>query len=133
MKHSHYFATEQERRLATRMSFARIKKSRKWRLSGLALVLLGMTGGVAIGLIPWRVTWLRPVIMACWIQALSLGLGVAWQGARTRELRKLLRERGVPICLHCGYDLRGLTEARCPECGNPFEPEILTWRQTDQL
>ncbi len=26
-------------------------------------------------------------------------------------------------CLHCGYSLRGLTENRCPECGNPFDPD----------
>ena len=24
-------------------------------------------------------------------------------------------------CLECGYDLRGLPEARCPECGQPFD------------
>ncbi len=24
------------------------------------------------------------------------------------------------ICLGCGYDLRGLPEARCPECGRLF-------------
>jgi hypothetical protein len=23
------------------------------------------------------------------------------------------------FCVHCGYDLRDLTEARCPECGEP--------------
>jgi hypothetical protein len=26
-------------------------------------------------------------------------------------------------CLHCGYALRGLPEAVCPECGNAFDPE----------
>ncbi len=25
-------------------------------------------------------------------------------------------------CLLCGYDLRGLAERRCPECGTPFDP-----------
>jgi hypothetical protein len=25
-------------------------------------------------------------------------------------------------CLGCGYDLRGLPENRCPECGLPFDP-----------
>ncbi len=25
-------------------------------------------------------------------------------------------------CLVCGYDLRGLPEPRCPECGTPFDP-----------
>jgi hypothetical protein len=24
------------------------------------------------------------------------------------------------LCITCGYDLRGLTEARCPECGSPY-------------
>lgn len=26
-------------------------------------------------------------------------------------------------CLRCGYSLRGLTEARCPECGQAFSRE----------
>lgn len=26
-------------------------------------------------------------------------------------------------CLGCGYDLRGLPENRCPECGRPFDPD----------
>ncbi len=30
--------------------------------------------------------------------------------------------RADGICLQCGYDLTGLTEPRCPECGTPFEP-----------
>ena len=25
-------------------------------------------------------------------------------------------------CVHCGYDLRGLSENRCPECGQAFDP-----------
>jgi hypothetical protein len=30
-------------------------------------------------------------------------------------------------CLHCGYDLRGLVESRCPECGEAFDP-VEAWR-----
>ena len=26
-----------------------------------------------------------------------------------------------PRCLRCGYSLRGLPGARCPECGEPFD------------
>ncbi len=33
------------------------------------------------------------------------------------SLRRQLIERGVPICITCGYDLRGQLDSRCPECG----------------
>ncbi len=46
-----------------------------------------------------------------------------------RRLRELLISNGVPICLKCGYDLRGQAEARCPECGTAFDEELLTGRQ----
>jgi hypothetical protein len=43
-----------------------------------------------------------------------------------RRALALLRDRmiwlGIPLCRHCGYDLRGQTVPRCPECGRPFEP-----------
>jgi hypothetical protein len=32
---------------------------------------------------------------------------------------------GRSICRECGYDLRGLTEPRCPECGTRFDADIL--------
>ena len=32
-------------------------------------------------------------------------------------LRKNLNEHGIPVCLKCGYDLRGSEGRRCPECG----------------
>jgi len=27
-------------------------------------------------------------------------------------------------CMKCGYNLYGLTEPRCPECGTPFDPKL---------
>lgn len=30
------------------------------------------------------------------------------------------------LCLKCAYDLRGLSEQRCPECGQPFDPADAT-------
>lgn len=30
------------------------------------------------------------------------------------------------FCRQCGYDLTGLTEPRCPECGKPFDPKLLS-------
>ena len=35
----------------------------------------------------------------------------------TRRLRRIDGSH----CFHCGYNLTGLTEPRCPECGTPFE------------
>ena len=41
-----------------------------------------------------------------------------------RSLREQLRERGVPICVMCGYDLRTQSEGRCPECGTLSAPPV---------
>ncbi|MBU0717865.1 MAG: hypothetical protein KJ749_06410, partial [Planctomycetes bacterium] len=46
--------------------------------------------------------------------------GVLYRGPIRRWRR---RRRG--LCLKCGYDLRLLTEPRCPECANPFDPDEL--------
>ena len=35
--------------------------------------------------------------------------------------RRRRRKRG--LCVACGYNLQGLTDARCPECGREFTPE----------
>jgi hypothetical protein len=42
-----------------------------------------------------------------------------------RYLRGRLLEIGVPVCTACGYDLRGQTVARCPECGHAFDLNLL--------
>jgi hypothetical protein len=46
-------------------------------------------------------------------------------GARA-DLRRKLREARVPVCLGCGYDLRGqpAESSRCPECGKEFDAEV---------
>ena len=43
-----------------------------------------------------------------------------------KSLRRLLLEDGIPICLKCGYDIRGLSTPRCPECGEEFDPALLS-------
>lgn len=42
-----------------------------------------------------------------------------------RSLREQLNRLGHPICIPCGYDLRGQTEPRCPECGAAFDARLL--------
>lgn len=38
-----------------------------------------------------------------------------------RSLRLQLKQLGEPICVSCGYDIRGQTNQRCSECGSPIE------------
>lgn len=45
-----------------------------------------------------------------------------------RDIRRELLACGVPICVRCGYGLRGIAADRncCPECGRRFSPEVRT-------
>lgn len=70
--------------------------------------------------------WGMPGGFRWWVQMipsmmLGAGFGLAFQYLYRKPiqlaLRKLLNDRGTPICMECGYDLRGLPEPRCPECG----------------
>jgi hypothetical protein len=55
-------------------------------------------------------------------------LGMVWLRALLsrvqKELRLQLALKGTPICANCAYELRGLTDPRCPECGGRFEPHM---------
>ena len=41
------------------------------------------------------------------------------------------RRPGHGYCQKCGYNLHGLTEKRCPECGTPFAPIRMARKITD--
>ncbi len=45
-----------------------------------------------------------------------------------RELRAKLLEVGVPVCMYCGYCLRGLAPGArgCPECGRTIDERAAT-------
>ena len=72
--------------------------------------------------------WARDYVGSA-VGGLSFSLGFVWICRRDlqRSLRKQLLERGVPICVRCGYDLRGQTAPRCLECGKPFDKALLEY------
>ena len=43
----------------------------------------------------------------------------------TRPIRRRRKRERLGLCLQCGYNLRGLTEPRCPECNTPFDEQLL--------
>ena len=47
------------------------------------------------------------------------------RGKMRRCLREHLVRFGFAVCLDCGYDLRGQTVSRCPECGKRFDAKEL--------
>ncbi len=50
------------------------------------------------------------------ILTLAWSLGPLFVFLYCRRLRRMLKGQ----YLACGYDLRGLSQMRCPECGRPF-------------
>jgi len=70
------------------------------------LALVVVTGGVValFAFLVWRNGYVR-----------------GWQAARDVP----------PTCPACGYDLSGLTQCRCPECGATYEIDKL-WRTSIQ-
>ncbi len=59
-------------------------------------------------------------ILIAWWAILGAGIGAVHHTIRRRRAARWRHRR--PECVACGYDLRGLTEPRCPECGTPFDP-----------
>lgn len=58
-----------------------------------------------------------------WPVAAVLG-GLVWYLLLSPSALRASRERRG-LCVKCGYDLRGQTKPRCPECNTPFDPARL--------
>lgn len=63
---------------------------------------------------------IRFVRFPMWAPGLLLLIPAAIAVHRGPRLQRHRRERG--LCPACGYDLRGLPEPRCPECGGAIPP-----------
>jgi len=101
-------------------------------LASVFLVLVLATVGVMLYLTttflpPGRVSeFVGQMICQLLISLIMAYMGIRlWVTPIRRSLRRTLVNRGVPICIPCGYDLRGQDKAACPECGAPFDPKLL--------
>jgi len=54
-------------------------------------------------------------------------VATVWLNVSVADMERAVRANahragGDPLCASCGYNLRGQTTQRCPECGTPFDP-----------
>jgi hypothetical protein len=61
--------------------------------------------------------------------ALSPIAFLIWRNGKRVAWRRFMQTS--PKCLRCGYDMTGLTEARCPECGAEYTLDQLWMAQRD--
>lgn len=111
--------TRQLRRLLAQCRSVRIKRL----VVGLLCLSAGsLCAAFAIAAVS-PTSWLVRFSVFVVTYALVVMLGLALDRHLTRsETRRCLRRMGLPICIICGYDLRGLEQCeRCPECGREIE------------
>jgi hypothetical protein len=62
-------------------------------------------------------TTIIAILMVGWM--FLAAMYVSRRSWHARGFRRELNRRGYPVCIHCGYWLRGLESStrRCPECG----------------
>lgn len=99
---------------------------------------------VAVILVPWcsaafsvfslvaQILLMTPIALASGLIARFGGVRLVRRSASV-FLRKELLSCDVPVCLKCGYDLRGTVSERCSECGRELDGrvrEILTEKRS---
>jgi hypothetical protein len=74
-----------------------------WRVPGLGMSTYATGGGTGY-----------KVELPMWLVALVTVLPFVWVVVRKQRASK---RRGLGLCVACGYDMRGIGGAVCPECG----------------
>jgi len=124
------FATEQERRAVFRIAREDIRRSGRAELVFWVSFLVWVGFLVCVGMVIDQRLGPQGSIMGIAVGVVGSGLLTVIQlwlfrSRIQRSLRRKLVSNGVPICVRCGYDLRGQIEARCPECGDAFDAGLL--------
>ncbi len=118
----HLFHSKESQKTAIRKWTKQLRGSWSWAL----YVGFGATLCVLLGAkIVWELQVMMPIWAAIMIGAgsciISFGILVYFFLRRSLvpHLRRELNASGIPVCMTCGYDLRG-SQDRCPECGTGF-------------
>lgn len=126
------FTDDTDRKRALKQAQRRV-----WRAGRLWLwsISLGVVNGVVMSIRPWTLipglsARIPPVvgqIIFCGLMGGCAGVAFQylWRKPMQGSIRRQLLDRGIPVCLECGYDLRGRTDPRCPECGSPFDSRLI--------
>ncbi len=118
------FDTPAERKQAMRRAEKTLTPT--WEYGLLVLVAIACAMAMFVTLEAFAApTWVQGVGCGLAISAPSAAGGWLFRRRIRRSLRQQLIERGVPVCLACGYQLRGQVDPRCPECGAAFDERLL--------
>ncbi len=95
-----------------------------WIPAFLGAFLAAFVWFARLGRLHWAQFWLPVIFLTVLLAGEAALYALLIQQAR-HAVRSFLCGLGLPTCLHCGYDVRGQTEPRCPECGRAFDPGLL--------
>ncbi len=135
------FDSEEQRQKALQQIGREAAKVRSWSYWLAVLILAGaaIAAAALARFLLSRVAWPRILEAAIYWLAIGVTFGLVLRrlhrAGTPEQLRQKLLQSGVPVCLACGYLLRGLPTAtnRCPECGTALSDEVRAIRVPEPL
>lgn len=86
----------------------------------LSLMLLWLLFFVLIGLLTHFSVYIKFLFIVGWTALIYFWLQALTVSSARKIVRKMLRKKGVILCIECGYPQNGLLSATCPECGSKY-------------